>query len=93
MPRDARVVRPDSKGRIALGSLAKGVSSYMVDVQPDGRIVLTAYAEVPALEKWLFDNPKARESVARGLTESSQGKTQFRGSFAKYATQKISKKR
>ena len=33
-------LRPDAKGRITLGKLAEGVSSYRVRKQPDGKLVL-----------------------------------------------------
>jgi len=41
--------RPDSKGRITLGKLAEGVSSYRARRQKDGRIVLEPFVEVPAM--------------------------------------------
>lgn len=78
-----KTVRPDSKGRIALGELARGVSSFHVSTDGD-RIVLEPYAEVPAREKWLFENREALASVKRGLEASAAGKTRSRGSFAKY---------
>jgi hypothetical protein len=78
-----KMVRPDSKGRIALGELARGVSSFHVSTDGD-RIVLEPYAEVPAREKWLFENREALAIVKRGLEDSAGGKTRRRGSFAKY---------
>jgi hypothetical protein len=78
-----KVLRPDSKGRVALGDLAKGVSSFHVTYDGD-RIILEPFAEVPAREKWLFDNPKALASVKRGIADLAEGKTKSRGSFAKY---------
>lgn len=39
-------LRPDSKGRIALGDLAKGVSSYRVHKDQEGNIVLEPYVEI-----------------------------------------------
>ena len=81
--KSAKVVRPDSKNRVALGALAKGVSSFRVSLDGD-RIILEPYAEVPARETWLFENREALASVKRGLTESALGKTKSRGSFAKH---------
>lgn len=78
-------VRPDSKGRIALGRLAKGVSSYRVREDADGTLVLEPYTEIPAKEQWLYENRAARTSLKRGLDESAAGKTKSAGSFAKYA--------
>lgn len=77
------VLRPDSKGRVALGVLAKGVSSFHVSIEGE-RIILEPYAEIPAREKWLFENEAALASVKRGLSQSAAGKTKSRGSFAKH---------
>lgn len=41
--------------------------------------------EIPAREKWLFENPEAVASVRRGLADAKAGRTQSLGSFAKYA--------
>ncbi len=79
-----KILRPDSKGRVALGELAKGVSSFHVSVD-GGRIILEPYAEIPAREKWLFDNPEALDSVKRGLADSAAGRVSERGSFAEFA--------
>ena len=54
-------VKPDSKGRITLGKLAQGVSSFAVRVDDEGRVLLEPYAEVPARERWLFENKAARD--------------------------------
>lgn len=78
-------IRPDSKGRITLGALAKGVSSFQATVDGSGRIVLEPFAEIPAREKWLFDNKAALEAVRLGLEQSAEGKTRSRGSFARFA--------
>ena len=82
-------VRPDSKGRITLGKVARGVSSYGVRVFGDGRVQLDPYAEIPARERWLYKNPKALASVLRGLKESEEGKVHDLGSFARYANEPI----
>ncbi len=80
-----KVLRPDSKGRISLGKLARGVSSFRVTVDDCQRIVLEPYAEVPAAEKWLFDNLAAKESLRRGLADAGNGRVTDLGSFAEYA--------
>jgi len=85
----ATTVRPDSKGRITLGKLAEGVSSYRVEEQPDKSLVLTPMAEVPAYEKWLWENPKALEAVKQGLKESAEGQAKTAGDFSKYADDEI----
>lgn len=78
-----KVVRPDTKGRITLGNLAKGVSSFVVE-RSDDKIVLTPYAEIPAKEKWLFDNKEALSKVKQGLKDSSAGNLHSLGSFKKH---------
>ena len=84
-PRTTRVVRPDSKGRITLGPWAKGVSSYIVHEDEDNRIVLEPQVEIPAREKWLFENPAALDRVRRGLDDAKAGRVQSLGDFAQYA--------
>jgi hypothetical protein len=83
-------VRPDSKGRITLGNLAKGVSSFRIHQEADGRIVLEPFAEIPARELWLYKNPEALAMVERGLADSAAGRTSYLGSFAQYANDDIS---
>jgi len=82
-------IRPDAKGRIALGALARGVSSFQATVDPDGRIILEPFAEIPAREKWFFENKDAMNAVREGIAQSAAGKTRSRGSFAKFADDQI----
>jgi hypothetical protein len=77
-------LRPDSKGRITLGKLAEGVSSYRARRQADGRIVLEPFVEIPADERWLYENKEALKRVRRGLADSKAGRVGSKGSFAKY---------
>ena len=77
-------LRPDSKGRITLGKLADGVSSYRARRQADGTIVLEPFVEIPADELWLHENRRALEGVRRGLADSKAGRLVSKGSFAKY---------
>lgn len=78
------IVRPDAKGRITLGKLAKGVSSFAVTEREDHSIVLEPYAEVPAREKWLFENPEALASVKQGLKDAAEGKISKKGNFKRH---------
>ena len=82
-------IRPDAKGRITLGTLARGISSFQITVDAGGRIILEPYMEIPAREKWLFENPDALNAVRAGLTQAAQGRLLSRGSFAKFANAKI----
>jgi len=78
-------LKPDAKGRICLGALATGVSSYHLTYdEVSGKIILEPYAEVPLREAWLFRNVEALSSVREGLKQSKAGKLQNLGSFAKY---------
>ena len=76
-------VRPDSKGRITLGKLAEGVSSYRVKRQKDGKIILEPFMEIPAEERWLWDNKEALESVMKGIEDARAGRL-TKMSFKKY---------
>lgn len=78
-------LRPDSKGRITLGKLAEGVSSYRARPQKDGKIVLEPFVEIPAEERWLYENKEALASVKRGLADAKAGRLVSLGSFRKYA--------
>lgn len=76
-------LRPDAKGRITLGKLAEGVSSFRVIVEAHGKIILEPFSEVPARERWLFENPEALERVRRGLSQADSGRTVSLGSFSR----------
>ncbi len=67
-------LRPDAKGRITLGKLAEGVSSYRARRQKDGKILLEPFVEIPAAERWLHENPDAIASVRRGIADARAGR-------------------
>ena len=77
-------VRPDAKGRIPLGRLAQGVSSFKISLDKEDRIILEPQVEIPANEKWLFENKTALKQVKSGLIDSAAGKVKSRGSFSQY---------
>lgn len=83
-----KTVRPDAKGRITLGDLAKGVSSFVVTLEDD-KIILVPYTEIPAKERWLFANKDALSQVANGLKDSVEKRVRSRGSFKKYINNEI----
>ncbi len=83
-----KTVRPDSKGRITLGSLAAGASSFKAYKDDKGRIILEPQIEVPAAEAWLWNNAAAMKSVQQGLKDSAEGKLVDRGSFASHVKEK-----
>lgn len=82
-------VKPDEKGRITLGRKhVEGVSSFLVTEGTHGKIILEPLVEIPAREKWLFENKKALASVERGIQQAGKGKVKSLGSFSKYAKEK-----
>ena len=80
----AAILRPDLKGRITLGKLAKGVSSFHITVNKDNSILLEPYAEIPAREKWIFDNPEALAQLKQGIKDSANGQSVDLGDFSHY---------
>jgi hypothetical protein len=79
-----QTVRPDSKGRVALGAYAKGVSSFRIHEEKDGRLILEPYKEIPAREAWLFENKTALAKVRKGLKDAKEGKVTRGGDFTKF---------
>lgn len=79
-----KIVRPDSKGRITLGHLAKGISGFKVTIENDHKLILEPYVEIPANERWLFDNKKALTTLKKGLDDAASGRLTHKGSFAKF---------
>jgi hypothetical protein len=77
--------QPDAKKRLSLGEALSGATAYNIYRNPLGQIVLDPVKTVPASEMWLYENPQALASVKRGLRESAQGKSVYRGSFARHA--------
>lgn len=83
----ARDVRPDGRGRIALGRALKDLedATFIVYRDDSGRIVLDPQVSIPASEAWLYRNKSALASLRRGLAEAAAGKTRVIGSFAAHA--------
>jgi len=69
-----KIVRPDAKGRITLGHLANVVSGYTVTETKDHKLILEPYVEIPARERWLFENKTALKKVKRGLKDAAAGR-------------------
>lgn len=80
----SRMVRPDAKGRITLGRLAHGVSGYIITETPDHKLILDPRVEIPAREKWLFNNKEALQDLRLGLEDAEKGRLVNKGSFANY---------
>jgi len=84
-----KILRPDSKGRITLGNLAKGVSGFKYEINDDGCIVLKPQIEISANEAWLYKNKEALDKVRKGLEDSATGRVKSRGSFAQYTDDEL----
>jgi hypothetical protein len=86
----AKLVRPDSKGRISLGHyIAEGVSAYSITESKDHKLILEPYVEMPAREKWLFNNKTALTKVKRGLKDAAEGRLIDKGNFSQYVDDDI----
>jgi len=77
--------QPDAKKRLSLGEALSSATAYNIYRNSFGQIVLDPVKAVPASEMWLYENAQALASVKRGLRESAEGKSVYRGSFAKHA--------
>ena len=76
-------LKPDSKGRVTLGKLADGVSSYRARRQKDGKIILEPFVEIPAEERWIYENPDVLAALKQGIADAKAGRV-TRMSFKKY---------
>ena len=52
-----------------------GGVGFQATLDAEGRIILESYAEIPAREKWLFENPTALSAVREGLEQSAAWQT------------------
>jgi hypothetical protein len=73
--RIATNVKPDAKKRIAISKAHQANEvTYHIYCNEIGQIILDPQISIPASDIWLYDDPEAREAVATGLKEASQGK-------------------
>jgi hypothetical protein len=80
-----KILRPDAKGRVCLGAIAKGISGYQAIInQATKEVLLKPYTELPYSEKWVYENIEVLESIKKGLTQSSKQQTVYKGSFEKF---------
>lgn len=84
-----KILRPDAKGRISLGKLAEGISSFRIIIKENRKLILEPYSEIPAHEKWLFENKIALAKLKEGIEQSASGEVKSKGSFAKFADDEI----
>lgn len=77
--------QPDAKKRLSLGQALAGAAAYNIYRNSLGQLILDPVKTIPASEMWLYENSQALASVKLGLRESAEGKTVYRGSFARHA--------
>lgn len=77
--------QPDAKKRLSLGGAAAGATAFNIYRNSLGQLILDPVKTIPASEAWLYENPEALARVKQGLKESAEGKTVYRGSFARHA--------
>jgi len=77
--------QPDAKKRLSLGEALCGAKAYNIYRNPLGQLILDPVKTVSASEMWLYENPQALASVIKGLRESAERKSIYRGSFARHA--------
>ena len=79
--------QPDAKKRLSLGAALSDAKAYNIYRNPLGQLILDPVRAIPASEMWLYENPQALANVKQSLRESAEGKSVYRGSFAKHARQ------
>lgn len=77
--------QPDTKKRLSLGEALRGATAYNIYRNSLGQLILDPVKTVPVSEMWLYENPDVLASVKQGLRELAEGKSVYRGSFAKHA--------
>jgi hypothetical protein len=76
-------VHPDSRGRLALGSVAKD-TNYRVLVNERGQILLDPVIPISASEAWLWENAALRAAMERALKQAAAGEFDEIGSFSQF---------
>ncbi len=81
----------DARKRISLAKLLPDYEITSLKAYIEGnKIILEPMAEIPAHELWLYKNPKAYQSVQRGLDQAEKGKTKkLNKDFSKYIDENI----
>ena len=84
-----KTLKPDAKGRVCLGDLAKDISSFRVRVDSRHRIILEPFVEIPAREQWLFKNKTALAQVKQGIQDAAKGKLKNKGDFSQFQDEEL----
>ncbi len=69
----ARHKNTDSKGRVALGGHFAN-RAVIVEHRSDDEVVVRLARVIPERDAWLYENPKALDSLRRGLDQARKGK-------------------
>jgi hypothetical protein len=77
--------QPDAKKRLSLGEALQDAKAFNIYRNSLGQLILDPVRTIPASEMWLYENPQALASVKKGLRESAEGNSVYRGSFARHA--------
>jgi len=65
----------DSRKRIPLAKILPDKNVTLFDARLEGgKIILEPMRAVPDREAWLYKNPKALDSVLKGLKDSAKGR-------------------
>ncbi|MBS0654393.1 MAG: hypothetical protein JSR46_01325 [Verrucomicrobia bacterium] len=91
MRKQTATVNMDAKQRICLTRVLskeerENLSSFRM-YREGGKIVLEPIAEIPSKDHWIYKDPKALESLMKGIKDAEEGRLHDLGSFAKYATE------
>jgi hypothetical protein len=77
--------QPDAKKRLSLGQAVGDATAYNIYTNSLGQLILDPVRAIPASEMWIYENPQTLASVKQGLRESAEGKSVYRGLFARHA--------
>lgn len=85
----ASFVSMDNKQRVSLTRMLSqeerdNFNSFRI-YREGGRIILEPVIQVPEKDHWIYKDPKALESLLRGIKDAEEGRLHDLGSFAKYA--------
>ena len=65
-------IQADAWGRIRLGTECSN-RHYRILMNASGELLLVPMVAIPEQELWVFQNPRVRESLKRGLAEARTG--------------------
>lgn len=79
------VTQADGESRVALGVAGTAPGQlYRIERHPDGVIILTPLASVPAREVGVWRDPELAETISQGIEQVNRGEGHDLGSFSQY---------